>query len=320
VNIPIKTLYITGLTLLTVAAVIFTAVFVRPKSAAEPASAKTEAAAAQEPENVSITGGSDVAAAKPVTESGRREDFFTLLIAGTDEDGTRTDTILLAAIDTAAGTVSVLSIPRDTRAYMASGGVHKINAAHNKGIDRMLTEIENTVGFVPDRYCIIDYSAFETVIDAIGGVTVDVAMDMDYSDPTQDLEIHIQEGEQLLNGEQALHYMRFRSGYADADLGRIRAQQKLIAAVADKLMTPASLALLPKIPELLKKVETDLSAGEVIWLATQLFNLDSEKLTLEMLPGEAVGADYGADEEAVLEVVNERYNPYLEPITALNIP
>lgn len=310
--------FCTGITLITVAAVIFVAVFIRPPRAAAAVSTTTAVSATQK--TVSIADEDEVQAAKPVTESGRRENFFTLLVAGTDEDGTRTDTILLAAIDTAAGTINVLSIPRDTRAYMASGGVHKINAAHNKGIDRMLTEIENTVGFAPDRYCVIDYSVFETVIDAIGGVTVDVAMDMDYSDPTQDLEIHIKEGEQLLDGEQALHYMRFRSGYADADLGRIRAQQKLIGAVADKLMTPASLALLPKIPAILKQVETNLSTGEVIWLATQLFNLDADNMTVETLPGEAVGADYGADGEQVLALINERYNPYTEPITELNIP
>ncbi len=300
-----------GITLLTLAAVIFTAIFVR---APETKKASQTTAA---PVSISQDNTQSV---EPATEAGRRDGFYTILIAGTDSDGTRTDTILLCAIDTQAGRVSVMSIPRDTRAYMADGRVHKINAAHNKGIERMQTEIENTVGFVPDRYCIIDYSVFETVIDAIGGVTVDVGTDMDYSDPAQDLEIHLKAGEQLLDGESALQYMRFRSGYADADLGRIRAQHKLLTAVAEKLMTPAALALLPKIPGILKEVETDLTTGEMIWLATKLCNLDSESVTIETLPGKAVGADYGADEEGVLEVVNARYNPYSEPIESLNIP
>lgn len=318
--------FCTGVTLLTVAAVIYAAAFGSrrpsvPVSGTATATTATTATTAATAPPVSISS-NDAASvsARPGTKEGRREDFFTLLVAGTDSEKTRTDTIMLCAIDTKAGSVSVMSIPRDTRAYMANGRVHKINAAHNKGIDRMLTEIENTVGFVPDRYCIIDYSVFETVIDAMGGVTVDVPMDMDYSDPTQELEIHIRKGEQLLDGEQALHYMRFRSGYADADLGRIRAQHRLLSAVADKLMTPASLALLPRIPGILKRVETDLTAGEMIWLATQLFNLDAESVEIETLPGEAVGADYGADEEEVLAVVNARYNPYSEPIESLNIP
>ncbi len=257
----------------------------------------------------------------PARQSDRRDGFYTILIGGTDTDGTRTDTILLCALDTKAGTADIMSIPRDTRAYMANGKVHKINAAHNKGIDRMLAEIENTVGFVPDRYCIIDYAAFAAVIDAIGGVTVDVGMDMDYSDPSQDLEIHLKAGEQLLDGEKALQYMRFRSGYPDADLGRIRAQQKLIAEVARKLMSPRSLRLLPEIPGILRQTETNLSLAETIKLAAKAFSgWQAGNVTIRTLPGKAAGADYAADPEAVLEIVNERFNPYRKPIEALNIP
>ena len=257
----------------------------------------------------------------PKRESGRRDGFYSILISGTDSDGTRTDTILLCALDTKAGTADIMSIPRDTRAYMENGKVHKINAAHNKGIGRMLTEIENTVGFVPDRYCIIDYAAFAAVIDASGGVTVDVGMDMDYTDPAQDLEIHLKAGEQVLDGEKALQYMRFRSGYPDADLGRIRAQQKLIAAVAKKLMSPRSLLLLPRLPGILRQTETNLSLTETIRLAAKAFSgWQAGNVTIRTLPGRAAGADYAADPEAVLEIVNERFNPYKEPIQALNIP
>ena len=257
----------------------------------------------------------------PASDTGRREGFYTLLIGGTDTDGTRTDTILLCAVDTKAGTLDIMSIPRDTRAYTADGKVHKINAAHNKGIGRMRTEIENTVGFSPDRCCIIDYAVFETVIDAIGGVTVDVGMDMDYTDASQGLEIHLQAGEQVLDGAKALQYMRFRSGYPDADLGRIRAQQKLMAAVAKKLMTPRSLLLLPKIPEILRQTETDLTVGETVWLAARIFAFwRAKNVTIWTLPGQPVGADFGADAEKTLELVNSRFNPYTEPIEALNIP
>ena len=254
-------------------------------------------------------------------EPGRRAGVQTILVGGTDSDGTRTDTIMVCSVDTKNDTAAVMSIPRDTRAFMENGKVHKINAAHNKGIARMLTEVKNTVGFAPDRYCIVDYAAFAAVIDALGGVTVDVGMDMDYSDPAQGLEIHLKAGEQLLDGKKALQYMRFRSGYKDADLGRIRAQQKLLAAAAEKLASPRVLVLLFRLPGILRQVETDLTAVEALRLGVGLLRAyRAGNLQICTLPGKAVGADYAADGEKTLKLVNERFNPYTKPIEALNIP
>lgn len=266
------------------------------------------------------TAQSDLNAVEPAKEASRRNGFYTLLIAGTDTAGTRTDTILLAALDTNTGAVNLLSIPRDTRAYMENGGIHKINAAHNKGIDRMLTEIKNTVGFVPDRYMIIDYEVFSLVIDTLGGVNVDVGMDMDYSDPGQDLEIHLKAGEQKLNGEQALQYMRFRSGYAEGDIGRVKAQQKLLSAVAQKARSLAALKLITKIPAISKMVETNLTAGEMLWLGRQVYSADLTSIQTDLLPGKFLGADYDASRSKTLALINEKYNPYEEPIQSLNIP
>lgn len=296
-------LFLLGLTLLALSVTLLVAVMIRTPDAV-PASGKPKA---EEP-------------VEPKTDSERRKGFYTMLIAGTDLDGTRTDTIMVASLDTNTGEVSLMSIPRDTRAYMASGKVHKINAAHNKGVERMLTEIENTIGFVPDRYMVINYEVFETVIDAVGGVTVDVPMDMDYSDPDQDLEIHIKAGEQVLDGKNALHYMRFRSGYPDADLGRIRAQHVLLKSLAQKLKTPAALGLLTKIPAIMEDVETDLTTGEMLWLATKVFAVDMDTLTVETLPGHPVAADYKVDDEDALALINDKFNPYEEPIKALNTP
>ncbi|NLD87038.1 MAG: LCP family protein, partial [Clostridiales bacterium] len=219
-------------------------------------------------------------------KAGHKEDFLTAIIAGTDEDGTRTDTILIAAFDLKNDTLSLLSIPRDTRTYMDNGKYHKINAAHNKGIKQMQKEIKSVIGFVPDKYMIINYTAFEELIDFIGGVEIDVEQDMIYSDPDQDLNINIKAGYQTLNGEQALHYMRYRSGYADADLGRIKAQQKLMFAVAKKAMKPSIILKLPGISEIFgENVETDLTIPELVWIGTKFARLGTDGLTTDMLPG-----------------------------------
>jgi len=256
-----------------------------------------------------------------IDERNHKDDFFTAIIAGTDKDGTRTDTILVAALDVENKTLSLLSIPRDTRSYMENGKYHKINAAHNKGIERMQEEIENTIGFVPDKYVVINYEAFEQMIDAIGGVEIEVEQDMYYVDPDQDLMIDIKAGLQKLDGEDALKYMRFRSGYVDADLGRIKAQQKMFSAVAKAMFTPTALLKIPEIANILSdNVETDLTFNEIIWLGTKLITIDTENMRTDMLPGGAKGADYVGNEDEILALVNEIYNPYLTPIKELNIP
>ncbi len=260
-----------------------------------------------------------------IADENRKDNFYTCLIAGMDVDMTRTDTIVVVSLDLENGAISILNIPRDTRSYMESGKVHKINAAHNKGMGRMLEEIQNTVGFYPDNYVVLNYSVFERFIDAIGGVEVDVERDMHYVDPDQDLVIDLKAGLQTLDGENALKYMRFRKGndgigYDDADLGRIRAQQKLYKAVLEKLMTPATVAKIPRLINVVASdIETDIGFSQMLWLGIKAVSLDFENVTTYTLPGRAVGADFVADKDEVLTLVNEHFNPYIEDITELNI-
>lgn len=255
--------------------------------------------------------------APDVSGENRRDGVYTVLVGGTDFDGTRTDTILLATIDTKEGTVNVLSIPRDTRAYMEDGSVHKINAAHNKGSERMLTEITNTVGFRPDNFVVLDYGDFQKIIDAVGGVDVYVPMDMYYV--ADDMVIDLKEGQQTLNGEQALMFMRYRAGYADADLGRIRAQQTVFLSLADKLMSAQTIWSVPKLVKIFfDDVETDFKLSELVWLGIQCIGMDFEGFSVDMIPGHVSGADYVVDVDEALALINEKYNPYTKPITSLN--
>ena len=265
----------------------------------------------------SLSGNSENGTAPDVSGKNRRDGVYTVLVAGTDYDGTRTDTILLVTIDTQQGTLNVLSIPRDTRAYMEDGSVHKINAAHNQGSERMLIEITNTVGFTPDNYIVLDYGDFKQIIDAIGGVDVDVPMDMYYV--ADDMVIDLKEGLQTLNGEQALMYMRYRAGYADADLGRIRAQQAVFLSLADKLMSAQTIWSIPELVKIFySDIETDFKLSEIIWLGIQCIGMDFSGFSVDMIPGHISGADYVVDEEDALKLINEKYNPYTKPITILN--
>lgn len=258
------------------------------------------------------------------TSADRKQDFFTFLIVGTD-GGVNTDTIMVAAVDTADKKINILSIPRDTMSNVPRT-VKKINAAFSvDGIPQVKKELKNLIGFDIDRYLLIDLKGFERIIDAVGGVDMYVPSDMDYEDPAQDLYIHLKQGQQVLNGKHALEFVRFRSGYADADLGRIKAQQSFLQALADTLMQPSTLLKAGELSKIVAEtVTTDMDLGEFIWLAKMGsgFNTTSG-ISMDTLPGTpryCFGLSYVVpDEEKILELVNEKFNPYKKPLVKLNL-
>ena len=167
--------------------------------------------------------------------SARKKGCATILIAGTDEGGYRTDSMLLLNVNRTEKTIHLVSIPRDTLIF-CEYSVPKINSAYGwagggeDGMQELLLRVSEIIGFEPDGYAVVDLSVFEQLVDLMGGITFDVPVDMHYSDPTQGLNIDLQAGTQRLNGEQAMQVARFRSGYATADLGRIEVQRSLVSA------------------------------------------------------------------------------------------
>lgn len=272
----------------------------------------------------------------PVIEAGteaeekveRAVGVYNVLVVGTDKVAANTDTILVLSLDTAKDKVNVMSIPRDTMSNV-SRKVKKINAAYAVGgkgnIDQLKTEIRYLMGFEVDNYIVVNLEAFEEIIDALGGVKIDVQRDMHYEDPYQDLYIHIEKGEQVLNGEEAIGFVRYRKGYAEGDLGRVKAQQQFIEALAKQVATPATVAKLPKLSSIiLENMTTDLTTGELIWFGTQALELNmSEDLAMHILPGEARTVNglsyYIPKKKELLELVNAHFNPYPNLITQLNV-
>ncbi|MBE6931058.1 MAG: LytR family transcriptional regulator [Ruminococcaceae bacterium] len=259
-----------------------------------------------------------------VSNEKQREGVFTILVVGTDIDGIRTDTIVMATLDTQAKTVAMLNVPRDTMSKSASGKIHKINAAFNGGIERTKKEVTNLLGYEANRYVIVDYDAFENLINAIGGVEIDVPRRMYYRDPDQDLTIDLQPGLQVLDGENALDYMRFRKGYANQDLGRIEAQQGVYKALIEQLATPKTLLKIPALAEVFfENVETDLSIGEIIWLGTQFYDMDTANITTDTIPN--YSRMYNSQSYVVastykmLSMINESFNPYESDIKNVSV-
>ena len=177
---------------------------------------------------------------------------------------TRTDTIMLVRLVPKTGEVKLLSVPRDLLVEIAPGVEDRINAAYAYGgIEQTMGALENYTGVPVDHYAIVDFAGFEAVVDAMGGVEVDVEDEM----PP---EWNMEEGIQRLNGARALRYARYRDT-ACGDLDRIKRQQQLVAALRSKALRWNTVTKLPEIARVMNEnVETDLGLDDAISLGRVL--------------------------------------------------
>lgn len=258
-----------------------------------------------------------------------REGVYNILVAGTDDDGTRTDTIMIAHLDTIEHSVALLSVPRDT---LISGNysVPKINSVYGgagkneKGMEALKRTLASILGFEVDGYALVNLDAFIELVDLVDGVDFDVPMRMYYSDPTQDLYIDLQAGMQHLNGEQAMGLVRFRKGYATQDIQRTQTQQAFLKALAKKYLSVTTLSKLGELADIFyENVLTDLTVGNIAYFGQELLKCNFDEMYTHTLEGEAVdvkGAScYALYLNKTLEVVNEYFNPYDTDITSANV-
>ena len=244
----------------------------------------------------------------------------TVLIAGTDRDGYRTDTIMLLSLDSKGREARLLSRPRDTHVD-APYSVPKINSAcgyaggGKAGMEELMTQVKALVGFMPDGYALVDLDAFVKIVDMMGGVDFNVPVNMHYSDPSQGLEINLSAGEQHLDGAQAIQLVRFRSGYAQADITRTQVQRDFVKAAFSQWASLKNIVKLPQLAKLVHdNVTTDLSLRNILWLGRTLLRCGVSNLQTDILPGSAKyigrGSYYVADAAAVSSLMNSSYSPY----------
>lgn len=217
------------------------------------------------------------------------------LIFGCDESGALTDTILLAARNKNTGEMSVLQIPRDTYAAYTTGSYRKINGAFRAlGSEDCKAFFSRALGVTVHWFAALNLKCVPPLVDAIGGVDMDVPMDMDYSDPAQGLEIHIKKGLQHLDGQTALSFIRYRSGYVTADLGRMQAQQNFLRAFAKKCENLSAATFMKLFFIAAPNMQTDLPIHEVFALSQGLGNSGLDQISFETVPGEAIKGKSGA--------------------------
>jgi LCP family protein required for cell wall assembly len=196
------------------------------------------------------------------------------------------DSMLLLRFNPQTQQLVVLSLPRDTRTYVR-GQLTKLNEANRYGGPALAAEsVSDLLGGVGiDRYVRINVQGVEKLIDALGGVTVNVPNDMKYTDESQHLYINLKAGEQKLDGDKALQFLRYRYD-AQGDIGRIQRQQMFMRALAEQTLNPATITRLPKILSVIQEnVDTNLAVEELLALVGYGSQINRSNVQLLMLPG-----------------------------------
>ncbi len=202
-------------------------------------------------------------------------------------EGTRSDTIMIVNIDPKTHSINAISIPRDSKVYLPDNkGVQKINAAHALGgINLVKKTLKETFGIKIDRYIIVHDEAVEKVIDALGGIPIYVEKPMHYHDYAGHLHIDLNKGNTILNGNQAVGYLRYRKDGL-GDIGRTQRQQWFMRSLFEKLHSPQ---VITKIPEVLNicntYIKTDMSFYELSQYAAFARSVDENKIEIATLPG-----------------------------------
>lgn len=213
-----------------------------------------------------------------------------IIVMGVDErsdDVGRSDTLFVVMFDSKTKAASLLSVPRDTRVRIEGHGWDKINHAYAYGGQKLTQKtVEELLGIKVNNYVMVDFKGFEGLVDAIGGIDIDVEKDMYYHDTWDGFTVDLKKGRQHLNGKTAIQYVRFRD--EEGDIGRIRRQQHFLMAVYDKITSADMLLHIPGLAkQLTSMVKTDMPLSDMIDIGRALHSMVKEKgLSMAMVPGE----------------------------------
>jgi polyisoprenyl-teichoic acid--peptidoglycan teichoic acid transferase len=231
----------------------------------------------------------------------------------------RSDSILLARVDFVTGSITALTIPRDSAVRVPGyRGIHKINAAHSLGGPELTIETLKAVfGVDVDAVVSINFEGFQKLVDAIGGIDLNVEKKLDYDDNWGRLHIHLKPGYQHLTGYEAMGYVRMR--HSDNDLMRSKRQHAFLEAVRAKIKQPSTFGSLPgavdKLNDTLKRV--NLTEDQMFALANFARTLPKERIAIETLPSFEGPSFVTIDTEKSAEVIQRLFFPYQQ--VALNI-
>ena len=200
-------------------------------------------------------------------------------------EGARSDSMMVVSLAADGSLLNVVSIPRDLYVPLsATDGSDRINAAYSYGgVKKAKEAVSYLMGIPIHHYVIVKVYGAKKMIDAIGGVDLEVEKDMDYDDNWGGLHVHLKKGRQHLNGDQTVGYARFRKDNTridlEGDVGRMRRQQQVIRALVRTTKDPAMVMRFPALAQAVKDtLETDFSIDDMVGLANLYKGFDIKQV------------------------------------------
>ncbi len=266
------------------------------------------------------------------TRNKKNDTKINVAVFGVDEDGFRTDVIFAGSFDTETRQISLVAVPRDTKVkmpaammedleargrsfyipdYTGERGVCKINEIHAYAGDGYRNEysvwmLEELMDIDFDYFVNVNIEGFKSIVDAVDGVEVTIAEDLYYYDPAADFLVDLKAGTQVLNGEKAEQLVRFRKGYAQQDLQRIKVQQDFLKELMKKVLKTDT--LVSNLPALIKTffkyVETDLTLTDALSYVKYLEGISVDNFYTATIPGVG-GSFFVPDTEGMRAMVEE---------------
>ena len=234
---------------------------------------------------------------------------ITVLILGKDYNrdrkgmpytkGSRSDTMMLLAVDLNDAKITAVSIPRDSKVTAADGVTDKFNSVIVRGGPRLVEDTLNDLfGVTPDYYVVLKPDAVRSIVDSLGGVDVDTIDDMNYDDSWGQLHIHLTTGHHHIDGADAEGFVRFRktspgqrthtgTNKEEGDLRRAARQQQLIHAMIESAKSPSNLLHIDSIIQNgFKQLETNLTQPQLLALGSYFQQAAGAQIEGGTLPGE----------------------------------
>ncbi|MBQ4578269.1 MAG: LCP family protein [Clostridia bacterium] len=272
---------------------------------------------------------------KPVVKRELKKGVYTFLLAGT-ADGYNTDTMMLCYVDTIAKSVKLVSVNRDTQIYAPDYvSIPKINgvygwASEDVKCETMCGKVTEITGVPINYYMVINMNSFKRVIDMIGGVEYTVPFDMVHPDTNELYDINLPAGRRVLNGNEALQFVRYRST-SENDFGRVNRQKDFLVATIKQVLQKFSVGQIEEYIEIFNEnVKTNMSVQDMVWFFLNVAaKMDfDEGMSTDTLPYASVGywtnpnaqkyktqSYVYLDPQQIVDYVNANLNPYTTDIT-----
>lgn len=260
------------------------------------------------------------------------KDPISILLLGVEEytsknKNGRADTQIILTLDPNNNEINMITVPRDTRVHIENAGeytgIHKINAAYSYGsitgygaVKLQMETVEKLLDIPIDYYITVNFDGFRDIVDALGGVTIDVKKDFWEKNFYTNEKIEFKQGEQHLSGEEALAFVRMRKRAVDASYSRDERQRQFLEATVDQLISAGTIFKVGKITDILgKNVKTDLTASQIY--ALQKRYLKSENLSIKSteIQGEDQtidGSSYFVADETSLKELSQKIRGILK--------